>query len=133
LRSQANLLIKTNPTQSHKYILRVLNIQKNLADRPTALIKELVDYAKTLLYAEPASLRDPSAALVYCEKAAKMSQNKDPQVLQTLAYNYYLLGKYNQAVQLAQEALSLIPNEEASYLRQQVQTDLKKYLAKTKP
>ncbi len=130
LRSQANLLIKTNPTQSRENILRVLAIQKKLADRPTALINELSEYVKTLLYADPVSLRDPVTALIYSQRAATMSQNKDPQVLQNLASNYYLLGKYKEAVDTAQQALNLVPKDGASYLRQQLQSDIKKYRAK---
>ncbi|MFY9224196.1 MAG: protein kinase [Blastocatellia bacterium] len=132
LRSYANFIVKTNPSETYQSNLRVLNIQKKLADKPTALIKELAEYVKTLLYAEPASLRDPATALSYSEKAAQMSQKKDPSILQTLAYNYFLLGKYPEAVQISQDALSLIPKTGDSYLRQQLQLDLKKYLNKIK-
>ena len=132
LRSYANFIVKTNPSETYQSNLRVLNIQKKLADKPTALIKELAEYVKTLLYAEPASLRDPATALSYSEKAAQMSQKKDPSILQTLAYNYFLLGKYAQAAQISQDALSLIPKTGDSYLRQQLQLDLKKYLNKIK-
>lgn len=52
-----------------------------------------------------------------------MSHNKNPNVLQTLAYNYFLLGKYPEAVQISQDALSLIPKTGDSYLRQQLQLD----------
>lgn len=130
LKSQASLLSKANPIKAKELVARSLNMQKELADRPSALVAELVDYAKTLLYAEQIDIKNPTQALNYIQKAAKMSQNKDPEVLRVLAFNYYLLAQKKEAIQMTQEALALVPKnstDQISSLRNQLEADLKKY------
>jgi eukaryotic-like serine/threonine-protein kinase len=94
---------------ARRYQLKSLNLQKALADRPGATGSDLNGYAWQLLTCEPADLRDPTIARRYAERAAAVTDRKDPTILDTLALALHLTGDDRVAVQAEEAALALTP------------------------
>jgi tetratricopeptide (TPR) repeat protein len=69
-------------------------------------------YAWELLTCKPEDLQDPANALVFALSAAELSDRQNPDILDTLALAHHRTGDHAQAVEVATEALGLIPDED---------------------
>lgn len=67
----------------------------------------LTDLAWLLATAPDAGLRKPDEALRLAQRAAELSRNQDPTILDTLAAAYAAASQFDQAVTTAQAALTL--------------------------
>lgn len=85
-----------------------LAICRERAEQPDATLKDVHEYAWMLVEVEPPDLRDPQRALPLAEKAADMTEHKDPYVLDTLAHVSFLTGDAQRAVALEERALGLL-------------------------
>jgi serine/threonine protein kinase/tetratricopeptide (TPR) repeat protein len=90
---------------------RLLEIQKGWADRPNANAVDLNQYAWTLLTCDPQELRSPRTALPYAQRAARMSKENDPNVLDTLSLAYYLNGDRRRAIETEERAIALASDQ----------------------
>jgi len=97
------------PDEARGYVRKALAFQKGQADREGATAAELNQFASLLLECEPADLRDPPAALPYARRAAALSGERDPEILDTLALALSLTGSLDEAVTVERRALSLLP------------------------
>jgi eukaryotic-like serine/threonine-protein kinase len=84
---------------------RGLALLKTLAERPETTADHLANYAFALSVFEPASLRNPSAALLSARRAADM-RKEDPFVLNALAWALHANGASEQAAATAEQALA---------------------------
>jgi tetratricopeptide (TPR) repeat protein len=70
----------------------------------------VLDFAvRSLLQAEPASLRDPRLALSYAERGVALTHRKTPEWLLLLAQAYRSTGQIDKAQKTASEGLTLLP------------------------
>jgi tetratricopeptide (TPR) repeat protein len=84
---------------------RGIALLKAGAERPGAAAEPLANYAFALSVFEPASLRNPSAALSSARRAAAMKKD-DPFVLNALAWALHANGESAQAAATAEQALA---------------------------
>ena len=59
--------------------------------------------------AKDSRVKDAGKALEYALKAARLSQRKDPQVLDTLAEAYFANGRFDLAIATENEAIAISP------------------------
>lgn len=85
-----------------------LAAMKQLADRPGATPGHLHLYAVSLLTCEPASLRNPQAALPYAERAVALTQSADAAMLDTLARAAFRNGDTARAIATDEKALGVL-------------------------
>jgi eukaryotic-like serine/threonine-protein kinase len=83
---------------------RGIALLKMHAERPDTTAEHLANYAFALSVFEPASLRDPSVALMSAHRAADMKK-EDPFVLNALAWALHANGAPVQAAATAEQAL----------------------------
>ncbi len=97
----------------HRKMLQVF------ADSP----KELNDLAWSLAAPSPLpiELRDLEIALAASRKAAAITENKDPAVLDTLAMVYHTIGLTDRAIATQKEAIAMVQDSE---VRKDLQTHL---------
>jgi len=97
----------------------------------------LNNYARTLLTAEPPTLRDPAAALPLAQRAVQladqMTQTDQAMILDTLAVAHHLTGDQTHATAIAEQALTLVPasvpDAEAAQVRHELETHLATFRA----
>jgi hypothetical protein len=65
--------------------------------------------AQDLLYAEPASLKDPRLAVSCAERAVALTHRRMPSRLLTLAQAYRAAGQIEKSRAAAREGLALLP------------------------
>jgi tetratricopeptide (TPR) repeat protein len=94
--------------EARRLTVRALGLQKGLAERTHATATDLHLYARALLTAEPAELRDPAAALPHARRAVEMTRGTIPALLDTLALAYHLTGDHARAVTTAEQGLALL-------------------------
>ena len=75
---------------------------------------------------ELADFRDGQAALVVAAKLAQQTRNRDPRVLDVVAAALAELGDYERAVQAAEQALKLLPEDQAMHAAIKRRLDLYK-------
>jgi len=71
-------------------------------------------YAWEALTCEPADLQDPESALVFAVEAVELGNWQDPDVIDTLALAYHRTGDTAKAIEVANRALDLIPEEDVA-------------------
>lgn len=122
----ADLTFKQGETErARAYTLRLLQLQKQLANKPDARALDLNNYAWTLLSCQPESLRDATTALAYAQKAARMTNGEDANILDTLAWAYFLTGNRKLAIRTEEKALALLPSD--SPMRAELQRNLQRF------
>ncbi len=92
-------------------IVEQLQILRADAEAPEASATMLNRYARLLLTAVPADLRDPIVGFDFAQRAAAASGEKDGTILGTLAIGYSLKGEHQMAVETAETALSQLSPE----------------------
>ncbi|MHC4917136.1 MAG: tetratricopeptide repeat protein, partial [Planctomycetota bacterium] len=80
-----------------------------------------------LLTSADHKLRDPAAALPLAVKAAELSKEKSPQILDTLAAARFANGKLTEAVKAAEKALGLLPAGTPPHERRAYSRRLERY------
>jgi tetratricopeptide (TPR) repeat protein len=84
-------------------------VLKEMAEQKQATSDLLNATAGELLTVEPASLRDPAAAVTYAERAVTLNHRRVPSMLLTLAQAYRASGQTEKSRATASEALALLP------------------------
>jgi WD40 repeat protein/tRNA A-37 threonylcarbamoyl transferase component Bud32 len=103
-------LVENRITVRLKVARERLALSRKTAEAPDANANALNGYAWDLLTIEPASLRDPAAALPLAKKAVEMSGGNEPNSLDTLAQAYLDNGDAAKAVETQLKAIeSLTP------------------------
>jgi spermidine synthase len=77
-----------------------------------------------------ARVRDPAAAVRLAERAAELTQRRQPLVLDTLAAAYAAAGNYDRATGAAQEAVALAASAGAGSLAADIGRRLELYRQK---
>ena len=112
---------------------RAIALQKERAERPDATAAELNQYAALLLECEPEDLRNPPEALPSAEKAVKLSEGKDPEILDSLAQALFETGDRNGAVATQEKAIALLPTDATDrrneLLRKVLEANLQRFRA----
>jgi tetratricopeptide (TPR) repeat protein len=88
---------------------RALELAGALADQPQASQDDHRNYAWLLLEARGLELKSPVRARLHAEKAAAMTDARNPAVLHTLALAYQATGELAQAIRTEEKALALVP------------------------
>lgn len=102
-----------------------LEILRRLAEKPTAAVFELNDYADALLKCRFPALRDDEAALAVAEKLASKVKTPNPALLDTLAWALFRNGRKDEAVKTVQQAIAMTPP--ASPLRKELDASLRAF------
>jgi tetratricopeptide (TPR) repeat protein len=89
--------------QSRKYYEQALEIEEDDAGTMNNLAYLLMD-----------KLNDPKAALPYAKKAARL-MGQNPSVLDTLGWNYVLLGQYDEGIGWLHKSVELNPDNASIY------------------
>ena len=120
-----------NQSEARTNTSRGLAIERELASRGEATADELSRYALALLTCEPAALRAPTTALQMAKLAIEKSGNKDPKNLGILALAYFQNRDSKHAIEIEEQALSLLPsplpNQKPSPTRQKFEAQLAKF------
>jgi Flp pilus assembly protein TadD len=90
-------------------------------------VETLDNLAWLLATASPASLRNGTEAVEFAERAAKLTGDKDPSVLNTKSAAYAAAGRYEEALATAQQALRLAEARFDSALVTTLQNEIKIY------
>jgi Flp pilus assembly protein TadD len=90
-------------------------------------VETLDNLAWILATASPASLRNGTDAVEFADRAAKLTGNKDPSVLNTKSAAYAEAGRYEEALATAQQALRLAEARSDSALVATLQNEIKIY------
>jgi tetratricopeptide (TPR) repeat protein/tRNA A-37 threonylcarbamoyl transferase component Bud32 len=88
---------------------KALALHEEGAKKDDAGPQDLNDYAWALLTCEPEELRDAKAALEYSKRAVRLTDLKDPGVLDTLGLALFSIGEARKAVVVEKKAISLLP------------------------
>ena len=98
-----------NITRQRTETKRALAMLEHQADRKDATYQPASDYAELLATTPFPELRDNPAALQYAKRAAKITQETDPDVLHVLAIAYDRNGDRGRAVDIDRKALAQLP------------------------
>ena len=82
------------------------------ASAPEASPRAMDRYAWSTLTAEFPELRDAEASLPFAEKANEITGYEQPGILNTLALNYHLLGRREDAVRTQMQVLEHVPEND---------------------
>jgi tetratricopeptide (TPR) repeat protein len=127
-RSQGRPETRAGPATS-----RALALRKEAAEREQATPEELNDCAWSLLTCEPADLRDAKTALGYAERAARLTGEKDPAILDTLALARFHAGQVREAIETQEKAIGLLPpagpDDPAREMRAELEARLREFEA----
>ena len=113
--------------EARGYSGRVLALQKEHADRPTATAADVHAYARALLTCEPPDLQDPTAALWYAQRAVAMPHGQDASCLGALAVAYHRTGDHTRAMATVEQALALGTGDASQ--RQELEAHLAQFKA----
>lgn len=114
---------------AHNAAKEALHLLKTTAEKPGAGAVEWNDYADALLKIEWPDLQHWPEALRLAENAVASTHRKNPICLDTLAWAYYRNGKAPVAVETEREALTLLPKGASGGLHDELERDLKTFLA----
>lgn len=123
LRRQAEAMQEAGRASEGEPRMReALEILRSLAEKPTAAVFELNDYADALLKCRFPALRNDKAALAVAEKLASKVKTPNPALLDTLAWALFRNGRKDEAVKTVQQAIAMTPP--ASPLRKELDASL---------
>ena len=89
----------------------------------------LNDYALELLECKDESLRDPEKALESAQRAAMVTNRKQPGILSTLALALFRTGKKAEAIETIKKAIALLPANGDPKVRADMEAHLKEFEA----
>ena len=127
LRRYADLLKARDGLKARAMMARSLEVQRPLVDRPGVAATVLNDYADSLLQTEYPELRDPKRALAIMLKVDERSKSANPIFLDTLAWAYFRNGDAAHAIATEKMALSLLPVDQQSGIRTEIESGLAKF------
>lgn len=128
MRYAAFLARKGQPAEADRQAAASLTLFQQLTATPRAGFVEVNDHADNLLKCPVARLRDPAKALELAERAAAMTQNRHPVVLDTLANAYLQTGQKAKALETIDRGLTALGNQMPA-LRQELETSRARILA----
>jgi len=116
------LLEKQQIRQAHEYYLTAIKLKPDSED-----------VLNTLGWLEAASgiegVRNPKQAIKYARRACELSENKKPELLDTLAVAYAAHGEFKRSIETAQKAIKIANSEKNTALAQRIQARLELYKA----
>jgi tetratricopeptide (TPR) repeat protein len=124
------LLKQTGEASSARALMvRAFDVRRPIVDRPNVALTLLNDYADALNHAEYPELRDPRKALEIMLRVNRDTGGANPIFLDTLAWAYF--GNHDTAMAIATErkALSLLPANQSSGLRSEIEKGLAEFEA----
>ena len=127
LRRYSALLTSRGDTRARAMMVRSLDVQRPLVERPNMAATVLNDYADSLLKAGYPELRDPKLALAIMRKVDAQTKGANPLFLDTLAWAYFLNGDTARAIATAKKALSLLPADQKSGIRAEIEKGLAEF------
>ena len=98
-----------DPRDSEALSRAALAVLTSFASQDNASSSILDLCVSALLSAEPASLRDPYAAVLFAERGVALSRHKDPGLLLSLSRAYRASGQPEKSREAAREGLALLP------------------------
>ena len=133
----ANLLIQSGrKAEAEPYAKASVAFFRKIGNSPEATPQQLIEAVRSVAETQAPSLRDYPAALRFALRADRLANGKNPGALGYLAEAYALNKDYQNAVEAAERALTIVPppkpGEPVSRLRQWLQDELKEYQAKTR-
>ncbi len=87
--------------------------------------------ARALATSGEASLRDGRRAVELAQRAARLTGNRDPDILDTLAAAYAEAGRFSEAVQTARQAVELAAQQDKQPLAKSIKARLPLYESQT--
>lgn len=120
-----------NRDEAHDADREALDLLRTTSERPGAGPVEWNEYADALLKIEWPDLRRWPEALQFAEQAVSKTERKNPILLDTLAWAYYRNGNRQEAIATEREALQLLPANARGGLHDELDRDLKTFLAPT--
>jgi len=92
-------------SESKEDIVKKLKSGKHMADKPDADASTINSYAWILLTCEPAELQNPKEALLYAQKASRLTQGRSPDILDTMALAYHRTSQLDKAIKVQRDAV----------------------------
>ncbi|MEE9370394.1 MAG: tetratricopeptide repeat protein, partial [Sedimentisphaerales bacterium] len=131
--------LQTNPNfaEAHNHLGIVLaktgrlngalkHFQEALRLRPDWPVP-LIGIARILALHPDPKVRDTDRAVSFAERADRLTKNKNPAVLNTLAEVYAAAGRYDSAIATAQTALDLASAAKTNELAERIRRQLERY------
>lgn len=113
--------------EAHSTTVRALQKLKPLVEAPDASEVDMQQYCYLLVTTPFTDLQNPAAALRYALKAAMISKESNPGILDTLARAQAKTGDLVHAVETEQKALALLPAGSQSDLRTEIEKNLAEF------
>jgi tetratricopeptide (TPR) repeat protein len=95
-----------------------LTYSERMAARTQAGAHEIIEYADTLLKTPYPNLRNPKRALEFALRGNTLSDNRNPLMLDTLAWAYYRTGSTQAAIQTMEKARDLLSPSAANFRKE---------------
>jgi len=113
---------------AHSAATQAIGLLRQTAENPVAGPVEWNEYANALIKTDWPDLRQTARALELAQHAVASTGRKNPFFLDTLAWACFKNGKTAEAVQDEREAISLLPADAKSALRDELNVALKTFL-----
>ena len=102
-------LLAAKYADAHRLTERALRFLEPLVRSAGPSELSLFDYASILIHTPFSDEQNPSAALEAAVRAAKLTQESDPETLELLALAWARVGQPTQSIEILQKALALVP------------------------
>jgi tetratricopeptide (TPR) repeat protein len=120
--------LATAYSQLGNYELAIQNCNKAIELKPDSS-DALNNLAWLLVTIGDVSIENVNRAIEYAERACKLTEYKDPALLDTLAVAYAGAGRFNDAIATAEQALKAAKADSKEKLADEIQNRLKLYQA----
>ena len=126
----ADTLAKSGETtEAHELTRRLLATLRARVDTSYASAFEMYQYTWSLLTTQFKDLRDPAVAKRYAQKLIEMSKGQDVGSRDLLARAYAGTGNFARAAEIETEALSMLPRDDPSDVRKELEANLSAFRA----
>jgi non-specific serine/threonine protein kinase/serine/threonine-protein kinase len=126
----ADTLARSGDTkEAHELTRRLLSTLRARVDTSDASAFEMYQYTWSLLTTQFKDLRDPGLAKRYAQKLIEMSKGQDVGSRDLLARAYAGTGNFAHAAEIETEALSMLPRDDPSDLRKELEANLNAFRA----
>jgi hypothetical protein len=133
LTQQSTLLQKTGDHELARDAIRhAITLYKGLADSPAATDLELNEYANLLVKSEYSELWQPAEAMKAAQRAVQRTGERNPWMLDTLAWAQFRSGNPEAAAQTQRKALKALEDNRLTHLvalRRELEDGLKTFQA----
>lgn len=109
----AALMFQKRGREAEAVYSRALSTYRDLMAKPKAGAIEMNDLSNALVKSPFPNLRDTELALQLAERANQLTNGRNPVILDTLAWANYRSGRIEQAVEISETALGLLPADGA--------------------